>query len=148
MFKVILFGQEDKHCDFCQQRGKLTLGLPRPSWWQRALLSVQETRRGRISLWVGKVPWRKVCNPLQDSCLETPVERGAWQATVHRVSKSWMQLKQLSMPSWALFLFQNHNIFSKDIMKLKTETKKIDRIPQAQLPRPQWLGSNSGLTTF
>ena len=36
-------------------------------------------------------------NPLQDSCLENPVDRGAWQATVHRVTKSWPGLKQLSM---------------------------------------------------
>ena len=27
-------------------------------------------------------------NPLQYSCLENPMERGAWQATVHRVAKS------------------------------------------------------------
>ena len=26
-----------------------------------------------------------------------PMDRGAWQATVHRVTKSWTQLKQLSM---------------------------------------------------
>ena len=26
--------------------------------------------------------------PLQYSCLEYPMDRGAWQATVHRVSKS------------------------------------------------------------
>ena len=36
-------------------------------------------------------------NPLQYSCLENPVDRGAWQATVHRVEKSRAQLKQLSM---------------------------------------------------
>ena len=28
-------------------------------------------------------------NPLQYSCLGNPMERGAWQATVHRVAKSW-----------------------------------------------------------
>ena len=28
-------------------------------------------------------------NPLQDSCLENPMDRGAWQATVHGVTKSW-----------------------------------------------------------
>ena len=28
-------------------------------------------------------------NTLQYSCLENPVDRGAWQATVHRVAKSW-----------------------------------------------------------
>ena len=35
--------------------------------------------------------------PLQYSCLESPMDRGAWQATVYRVTKSWAQLKQLSM---------------------------------------------------
>ena len=29
-------------------------------------------------------------NPLQNSCLENPMDRGAWQATVHRVAESDM----------------------------------------------------------
>ena len=33
-------------------------------------------------------------NPLQYSCLGDPMERGAWQAMVHRVAKSWTQLKR------------------------------------------------------
>ena len=32
-------------------------------------------------------------NPLQYSCLENPVDRGAWWAAVHRVAQSWTQLK-------------------------------------------------------
>ena len=28
-------------------------------------------------------------NPLQDSCLENPMDRGAWQFIVHGVSRSW-----------------------------------------------------------
>ena len=36
-------------------------------------------------------------NPFQYSCLENPMDRGAWQAAVHGVSKSWLQLKWLSM---------------------------------------------------
>ena len=36
-------------------------------------------------------------NPLQYSCLENPMEGGAWWATAHRVAKSWTRLKQLSM---------------------------------------------------
>ena len=35
-------------------------------------------------------------NPLQYSYLDNSMDRGAWQATVHRVAKSWTQLKQLS----------------------------------------------------
>ena len=35
-------------------------------------------------------------NPLQYSCLVNPMDRGAWQATGHRVANSQTQLKQLS----------------------------------------------------
>ena len=35
-------------------------------------------------------------NPLQFSCLENSTDRGAWWAMVHRVTKSWTRLKQLS----------------------------------------------------
>ena len=35
-------------------------------------------------------------NPLQYSCLENSMGRGAWQATVHGVAKSRTGLKQLS----------------------------------------------------
>ena len=31
-------------------------------------------------------------NPLQYSCLDNPMDRGAWQATVHAVPKSQTQL--------------------------------------------------------
>ena len=31
-------------------------------------------------------------NPLQYSCLENPMDGGAWRATVHGVAKSWTQL--------------------------------------------------------
>ena len=30
--------------------------------------------------------------PLQYSCLENSMDKGAWQATVHRVAKSWTRL--------------------------------------------------------
>ena len=32
-------------------------------------------------------------NPLQYSCLENPMDRGAWQVTVHKVAENWTQLK-------------------------------------------------------
>ena len=31
-------------------------------------------------------------NPLQYSCLENPMDRGAWWATIHGVTKSWIQM--------------------------------------------------------
>ena len=33
-------------------------------------------------------------NPLQCSCLENPMDRGAWRATVHGVTKSQALLKR------------------------------------------------------
>ena len=38
-------------------------------------------------------------NPLQYSCLGNPMDRGAWWAIVHRVTKSLTQLKRLSQHS-------------------------------------------------
>ena len=35
-------------------------------------------------------------NPLQYSCLENPMEGGAWLATVHGVAKSWTQLSDFT----------------------------------------------------
>ena len=35
-------------------------------------------------------------NPLQYSCLENPMDRGAWQATVHGVAKSRTQLSDFT----------------------------------------------------
>ena len=36
----------------------------------------------------GRSPGGEDGNPLQDSCLENPMDRGAWWATVHGVVKS------------------------------------------------------------
>ena len=89
-------------------------------WWRRRQwhptpVLLPGKPHGRRSL-VGCSPWgRKVShtterlhfhfplscieegngNPLQYSCLENPVDRGAWWATVHKVAKNWTQLKQL-----------------------------------------------------
>ena len=46
--------------------------------------------------WVRKIPWGGHDNPLQYFCLENPMNRGAWRATVYSVAKSQTQLKQIS----------------------------------------------------
>ena len=45
----------------------------------------------------GRSPGGGHDNPLQYSCLVNPMDRGAWEVTVHRVTKSWTQLRQSSM---------------------------------------------------
>ena len=46
---------------------------------------------------LGRFPGGGHGNPLQYSCLEKSMDRGAWQATVHGVAKSRTRLKQLSI---------------------------------------------------
>ena len=52
----------------------------------------------------GRSPRGGPGNPLQYSCLENPMDRGDWWARVHRVAKSWIQLKQLSMHTCIFYL--------------------------------------------
>ena len=51
---------------------------------------------GSIPGW-GRFPQVGHGNPVQYSCLENSMDRGAWRATVHRVTKSQTQLKWLHM---------------------------------------------------
>ena len=46
---------------------------------------------------LGRSPGEGNGNPLQYSCLENPMDRGAWWATVHRVEQSQTKLKCLSV---------------------------------------------------
>ena len=41
---------------------------------------------------LGSSPGEGHGNPLQYSCLENSMDRGAWRATVHGVPKSWTRL--------------------------------------------------------
>ena len=55
----------------------------------------------------GRFPGGGHGNPLQYSCLENPMERGAWQATVPGVAKTWIQLS-----NWAHRLETQGGTFS------------------------------------
>ena len=46
-----------------------------------------------LILGLGRSPGGGHGNPLQYSCLENPMDGGAWWATVHSVAQSWTQLK-------------------------------------------------------
>ena len=53
-------------------------------------------KRCRFDPWVGRVFGGQHGNPLHYSCLENPMDRGARQVTVHRVTQSRTWLKRLS----------------------------------------------------
>ena len=47
-----------------------------------------QCRRPVFDPWVQKIPREENGSPLQYFCLENPVDRGAWWATVHGVPKN------------------------------------------------------------
>ena len=57
-----------------------------------------DARHWSLILGQGRSPEEGNGNPLQDSCLENPMDRGAWWATVHGVAES-DAAEQLSVPA-------------------------------------------------
>ena len=61
---------------------------------------------------LGRSPGRGNGNPLQYSCLENSMDRGAWWPTVLRVTKSWTWLKWLSTRDVLVFPVWIYNLLS------------------------------------
>ena len=55
---------------------------------------------------------------LQYSCLENPMDKGAWRATIHRISKSQKQLKRLSMRNLACIHHINEGLRVREVKNL------------------------------
>ena len=69
-------------------------------WASHVALVVKNTpvnargvRDSRLIPGWGRSPGGGHGNPLQYSCLKNPIDRGAWRATVHGVTKFWTRLK-------------------------------------------------------
>ena len=46
-----------------------------------------------VRSWVGKIPEERNGNLFQYSCVENPMDKGAWWATAHSIAQSWTWLK-------------------------------------------------------
>ena len=53
------------------------------------LVNAADVRDSGLIPGSGRFPGGGNGSPLQYSCLENPVDGGAWQATAHRVAKGW-----------------------------------------------------------
>ena len=83
------------------------LGFPGGSVVKNAP-ALQETEGDTDSIpGSGRSPGGGQGNPFQDSFLENPMDRGAWWAMVHGVTKSRTQLKRLSTHAWKDQVKQN-----------------------------------------
>ena len=55
---------------------------------------------------LGRSPGEGNGNPLQYSCLENPMDRGAWEATVHAVAKSLTRLSDFTSLHFSIFTWE------------------------------------------
>ena len=63
---------------------------------------MQEHKQQGFDPWVRKIPGGGNGNPLYYSYLGNPIDRGAWQATVHGVAKSQTHILVIKQKSWDL----------------------------------------------
>ena len=81
----------------------------------------------------GRSPGGEHGNPLQYACLENPMERGTWPAIVHRVTKSWTQMKQLSMHAYpAIWITEQSVPFTSFTMVISLSKVLADRIDMSK----------------
>ena len=82
MLLPVLKGYSDRKNDFICENGAVysESGFTGGSNQERIHL---QYRRPRFNPWVRKIPGEGNGNPLQYSCLENPMDRRAWWATVH-----------------------------------------------------------------
>ena len=86
----------------------------------------RQKRRG-FNPWAGRSPGGGHGHPLKYSCLENPMDRGAWWATVHRVTKIQTRLLHTYIHiMWKMFFLQV--LTSVFILDINSEYIKIKKI--------------------
>ena len=64
-------------------------------------------------------------NPFQYSCLENSMDRGAWWATVHRVTQSWTWLSNLACMHATCWVYQQYIVIYIKSFTLSTWPKEV-----------------------
>ena len=98
--RTVIIGKTDDSSQCCQGGGvlephTLLLGFPGSSGCKEPTSQCRRHKRYEFNPGSGRSPGEGNGNPLQYSCLGNPMDRGAWRARVHRVTKSWTQLSDL-----------------------------------------------------
>ena len=73
------------------------MGFPGGASSKETACQCRRCKRSEFDPWVRKIPWRRARQLTPVFLPGESNDRGAWQATVHRVAKSQTQLKRLSM---------------------------------------------------
>ena len=70
---------------------------------------------------LGRSPGGGHSNPLQYSCQEDPMDRGAWWAMVHRVAKGWIQLKWLSTHALSPYFLSPQPLATTNLLSVSVD---------------------------
>ena len=99
-FIVVLFTRaktwKQPKCPLMDEWIKKSIGLP---WWlsgKESTCDLGATRDAGSIPGLGRYPGGICGNPLQSFCIDNHIDRGAWWATLHRVTKKWTRLKRLN----------------------------------------------------
>ena len=112
LYLVCLFTISPWKLGTLSHRGRCVSPMPPPWLWYCIMLIFFGGSEVKVSAWnvgdlgsipgLGRSPGEGNGNPLQYSCLENPMEGGAWWAIVHGVTKSWTPLSDFT---FIFFLF-------------------------------------------
>ena len=87
-------------------------GFPSGASGKESTCQCRKPRRCEFDPWVRKNTWNRKGQPTPVFLPENPVDRGAWQAVVHGVTKSQTQLKRLSTSIIRLIKVHSSHRFS------------------------------------
>ena len=96
----------------------MSFGFP---WWLSDKESASNVRDPGSIPGSGTSPGERNSYPLQYSCLENPMDRRAWRATVHRVTKSQTRLSNQHTTTSMVPLSQQIIV----LYSLELETRKM-----------------------
>ena len=107
----------------------------RPGWF-RGKESACQYRRCRSHPWHRKIPWRRKWQPTQYSYLENSMDREAWRATVHGVTKSRTWLSDLAHAVAQHTMWASHTSFWNWFESRKPASREKQR--SGFQVRPSW----------
>ena len=90
------------------------IGFPGGPSGKESASQCRKHKRCRLNPWVGKIPWSREWLHTPVFLPENPMGRGAWQATVHGVTKNWTGLSDRAHTS------HNKIIWNQSIRKPKS----------------------------
>ena len=95
------------------------MGFPGGTVVKNLSASAGDTRDMSLNPGSGRSPGGGHGNPLQYSCLENPMDSGAWPATVRRVAKSQIWLR------WLSTTHTQHMIYPKYMFLVLSQAKSV-----------------------